>query len=134
MRWAGYDATRIGDVDEEDDLQGSANAERRALARRALVSAALSLPVVLMAMVPGLQFDGWQWLACAFTIPVVGWAGLPFHRAALRGLRHGTTTMPASVTRAVAPVRATGEWTSLLPSAASRWSGYGSGWAKRRSR
>ncbi|MFT4036168.1 MAG: copper-translocating P-type ATPase, partial [Patulibacter sp.] len=44
-------------------------------------------------MVPALQFDGWQWVMLTLTVPVIGWAGLPFHRATLRGLRHGTTTM-----------------------------------------
>ncbi|MBJ7471400.1 MAG: cation-translocating P-type ATPase, partial [Solirubrobacteraceae bacterium] len=92
VRWAGYDAEHVGTHDEaraavkqeEDRLQ---------LKRRALISAALSLPLVLMAMVPSLQFDYWQWVALALATPVVFWAGLPFHQAALRGLAHRTTTM-----------------------------------------
>ena len=34
-----------------------------ALRRRVVVSALLSLPVLLLSMIPALQFDDWQWLA-----------------------------------------------------------------------
>jgi Cu+-exporting ATPase len=44
-------------------------------------------------MVPGLQFDYWQWVALGLTIPIVFWGGLPFHRSALKSARHGTSTM-----------------------------------------
>ena len=36
-----------------------------------------------MAMVPALQFDGWQWLSLTLAAPVVVWGAWPFHRAAL---------------------------------------------------
>ena len=48
-------------------------------------------------MLPPLQFAGWEWVAFALTTPVVLWAGLPFHRAAWRSLRHGTATMDTLV-------------------------------------
>jgi Cu+-exporting ATPase len=92
VRWAGYDATPLG-VRDEDAATATAEAERRSLRRRAIVSAALSVPVMLLAMVPSLQFDGWQWVTFALTTPVILWAALPFHRATIRGLRHRTTTM-----------------------------------------
>ena len=57
------------------------------------VSASLSLPVLLLAMVPSLQFDGWQWISFALTTVVVFWGGAEFHRAALNALRHGAATM-----------------------------------------
>ena len=60
---------------------------------RLLVAVALSAPVLALAMIPALQFDGWQWLSLALATPVVLWAGWPFHRAAWRGLRHGAATM-----------------------------------------
>jgi len=63
------------------------------LRRRLVVSAVLSLPVLLMSMIPALQFDGWQWLALALATPVVFWGGQPFHRAAWANLRHGAATM-----------------------------------------
>jgi Cu+-exporting ATPase len=64
-----------------------------ALRRRLLISAALSLPVLLLSAVPSLQFDYWQWLALQLATPVVLWAAWPFHRAAWASLRHGTATM-----------------------------------------
>jgi P-type Cu+ transporter len=63
------------------------------LRTRLLVSAALSLPVLLLAMVPPLQFDGWQWLSLQLATPVVLWGGWQFHRAALLNARHGAATM-----------------------------------------
>jgi Cu+-exporting ATPase len=60
---------------------------------RALVSAALAIPVVALAMIPALQFDYWQWVSLALATPVVVWGAAPFHRAAWVNLRHGATTM-----------------------------------------
>ena len=61
--------------------------------RRLLVSAVLSLPVLVLAMVEPVQFDNWQWLSFQLATPVVLWGGWPFHRAALLNLRHGAATM-----------------------------------------
>ncbi|WP_435057203.1 heavy metal translocating P-type ATPase [Streptomyces sp. bgisy060] len=71
--------------------------ELAALRRRLVVSAVLAAPVVLLAMVPSLQFDDWQWLSLTLASPVVVWGGLPFHRAAWTNLRHGTATMDTLV-------------------------------------
>ena len=60
---------------------------------RLIVSALLSLPVLLVSMIPALQFDNWQWLALNLATPVVLWGAWPFHRAAWANLRHGTATM-----------------------------------------
>ncbi|MGW2874258.1 heavy metal translocating P-type ATPase, partial [Kitasatospora sp. NPDC001225] len=64
---------------------------------RLLTSAVLAVPVVLLSMVPALQFTDWQWLAFALTGPVVVYGGLPFHRAAWTNLRHGAATMDTLV-------------------------------------
>lgn len=64
-----------------------------ALRTRLMVSAALTVPVVAMAMIPALQFTNWQWLSLTLAAPVVVWGALPFHRAAWTNLRHGTATM-----------------------------------------
>ncbi len=63
------------------------------LRNRLLVATALSIPIVLIAMIPPLQFDNWQWLSLQLATPVVLWAGYPFHRVAWRNLRHGTASM-----------------------------------------
>ncbi|MGW0751178.1 heavy metal translocating P-type ATPase [Streptomyces sp. NPDC002587] len=71
--------------------------ELAALRQRLLVSAALALPVVLLSMVPALQFDNWQWLSLTLAAPVVVWGALPFHRAAWTNARHGAATMDTLV-------------------------------------
>ncbi|MGV4885208.1 heavy metal translocating P-type ATPase [Streptomyces viridosporus] len=76
---------------------GQEDAESAALRRRLTVSALLALPVVLLAMVPPLQFDHWQWLSLTLAAPVVVWGALPFHRAAWTNLRHGAATMDTLV-------------------------------------
>jgi Cu+-exporting ATPase len=65
----------------------------RPLRNRLVISAGLTVPLVLVAMIPPVQFDGWEWLALVLATPVVLWAGLPFHRAALLNARHLTATM-----------------------------------------
>jgi P-type Cu+ transporter len=63
------------------------------LRQRLLISLALTVPVVAMAMVPALQFTYWQWLSLALAAPVVIWGAWPFHKAAWANLRHGSATM-----------------------------------------
>ncbi|MDX3133599.1 heavy metal translocating P-type ATPase [Streptomyces europaeiscabiei] len=67
------------------------------LRQRLTVSVLLAVPVILMSMVPALQFDNWQWLSLTLAAPVVVWGGLPFHRAAFTNLRHGAATMDTLV-------------------------------------
>src|SRR5215218_2696649 len=64
-----------------------------ALARRLAVAVVLTLPLTLLTTVPSLQFSGWEWLALVLSTPVVFYAGLGFHRAALRSARHLEATM-----------------------------------------
>ncbi|MFD8978827.1 heavy metal translocating P-type ATPase [Streptomyces sp. NPDC059564] len=71
--------------------------ELAALRQRLLVSAALALPVVLLSMVPALQFDNWQWLSLTLAAPVAVWGAFPFHRAAWTNARHGAATMDTLV-------------------------------------
>ncbi|MGE2692374.1 heavy metal translocating P-type ATPase [Mycolicibacterium pulveris] len=63
------------------------------LRRRLLISLALTVPVIAMAMVPALQFPNWQWLSLTLAAPVVVWGAWPFHQAAWTNLRHRTATM-----------------------------------------
>ncbi|WP_203655499.1 heavy metal translocating P-type ATPase [Actinocatenispora rupis] len=69
----------------------------RPLRRRLVGAAALTVPVLLLTMVPAVRFPGWQWLALALAAPVVTWGAWPFHRAALTNLRHGAATMDTLV-------------------------------------
>jgi Cu+-exporting ATPase len=68
---------------------------------RLIVSAVLSLPVLLLSMVPAFQFDNWQWLALNLATPVVVWGAWPFHQAAWANLRHGAATMDTLVSLGV---------------------------------
>ncbi|WEH41744.1 heavy metal translocating P-type ATPase [Streptomyces sp. AM 2-1-1] len=82
---------------DADGVSDTADGPLAALRQRLAVSALLSVPVVLLAMVPALQFDNWQWLSLTLAAPVVVWGGLPFHRATWTNLRHGAATMDTLV-------------------------------------
>jgi Cu+-exporting ATPase len=87
----GYEAPISADHDE---------AERRReadLRRRWIVAIVLGVPVVVLSMVPALQFEHWEWVVGALTTPIVFWCGWGFHRAAAMNLRHGATTMDTLV-------------------------------------
>jgi Cu+-exporting ATPase len=60
---------------------------------RLIAAAVLTVPLVLLAMIPALQFSGWEWVALALSTPVVFWSGASFHRAAARNARHLAATM-----------------------------------------
>ena len=82
---AGYSA-QLADTVDDDDATAS-------LRRRVGMSAALSLPVLLVSMVSALQFDGWEWVALGLATPVVLWGAWPFHRATWTHLKHRAVTM-----------------------------------------
>jgi Cu+-exporting ATPase len=98
------------DLDHGDARVDAASAERDSLRQRLLVSTVLTSPVVLMSVIPALQFPNWQWLAFALSGPVVVWGAWPFHSAAVKNLRHGAATMDTLI--------------SLGVSAAFAWSVY----------
>jgi P-type Cu+ transporter len=94
---AGYQAVlpaaepaRAGRGHAHPDL---AEDETAALRRRLVISAALSLPVLVLAMVRALQFDNWQWLSLQLATPVVIWGAWPFHKAAWQNAKHAAATM-----------------------------------------
>ncbi|WP_122818834.1 heavy metal translocating P-type ATPase [Nocardioides pantholopis] len=98
---AGYSATlpqpAAAAGGSEADAEEPAERELRTLRDRLVVSAALTVPVIAMAMVPALQFEYWQWLSLTLAAPVAVWGAWPFHRAAWTNLRHGATTMDTLV-------------------------------------
>ncbi|MBI0294875.1 cadmium-translocating P-type ATPase [Streptomyces sp. PRKS01-29] len=69
---------------------------------RLLITALLAVPVLVLSMVPGLQFRNWQWLCFVLAAPVVVWGAWPFHLRAARGLRHSAATMDTLVSLGVA--------------------------------
>ncbi len=96
----GYTAALPAPPDAGQDADAAAGS-RRELRLRMLVSVALALPVVLLAMVPALQFPDWRWASLAAATPVATWGAWPFHRAALIGARHGAATMDTLVSLGV---------------------------------
>lgn len=112
---AGYGAT-LPRPPQDDALEGEKAVEdpTRSLRQRLVLSAVLTVPVVLLAMVPAWQFTNWQWLSLTLAAPVVTWGAWPFHRAAWVNLRHATSTMDTLI--------------SLGTSAALGWSVYALFW------
>jgi Cu+-exporting ATPase len=95
---AGYAAALPAATSSTADDEGEeSDPELDALRERLVVSAVLSVPVILMAMHPFFQFTNWQWASLALAAPVVVWGAWPFHKAAFANLRHGTTTMDTLV-------------------------------------
>ena len=90
---AGYTATPPAPERPVGEESPDSDEELREPRTRLQVCLALSLPVVLMAMIPPLQFVYWQWASLTLAAPVVVWGALPFHLAAFRNARHGTATM-----------------------------------------
>ena len=98
---AGYSARDARPTVADAPLASAAPDEARRLRDRLTVSAILSAPVIVLAMVPALQFEYWQWLSLTLAAPVVVWGAWPFHRAAWTNLRHGAATMDTLISLGV---------------------------------
>jgi P-type Cu+ transporter len=101
VQGAGYTARQpvrpgIATVEGRTEVPDGGRSES-GLRTRLVVSAVLSLPVLVLSMVPAAQFDRWAWMALALTTPVALWGAWPFHRAAAMNLRHGAATMDTLV-------------------------------------
>ncbi|MDA8371109.1 MAG: heavy metal translocating P-type ATPase [Nocardiopsaceae bacterium] len=88
-------AAKAAPATEENDT--AADDSLRALRNRTIVSLALSIPVIAMAMIPALQFTYWQWASLTLAAPVAVWGALPFHTAAWKNLKLGAATMDTLV-------------------------------------
>ena len=93
----GYTAKPVTKIPQDDDKHNDVVSLRR----RLVISAILTIPVVIMAMVPIAQFNYWQWVSLVLATPVVLWGAWPFHRATLLNLRHGNTTMDTLISLGV---------------------------------
>jgi P-type Cu+ transporter len=92
---AGYEAKPRCAVGEGDGDPDSDHA--RYLLIRLAVAAVLFVPLadlsVMFAVVPSTRFTGWGWVLTALALPVVTWAAWPFHRVAIRNVRHRGASM-----------------------------------------
>ncbi len=103
-----------GDDHGSDDLSAPTPDRGTDLRRRLRVSAVLTVPVLLLSMIPALQLPGWQWVVAALALPVATWAAWPFHRAAARAARHGASTMDTLVSIGIVAATAWSLWALLL--------------------
>jgi P-type Cu+ transporter len=115
---AGYTAALPAPPAAEASQDGEPSAARPLL-RRLAVCIPLAVPVVVLAMAPGAQFPGWQWLSLALATPVAAWGAWPLHRAAARSLRHATATMDTLVSLGVVAAYAWSLYALLLGGAGS---------------
>jgi Cu+-exporting ATPase len=98
----------VADADAEPDDR------TLALRRRLILAVAFGVPVLLLSMIPALQFDGWQWIALALATPVSTWSAWPFHRAMVRNLQHRQTTMDTLISIGVIAAFAWSLWALLF--------------------
>ena len=94
----GYQAALPAPADDSHDTDPVV----RDLGQRLAVCVPLAVVVIVLAMVPAIQFTGWQWVSLLLAAPVAGWGAWPLHRAALAGLGHAAATMDTLVSLAVA--------------------------------
>ncbi|MER3390380.1 MAG: heavy metal translocating P-type ATPase [Microcella sp.] len=98
---AGYSATLVVPREASaasGDREGlgarhSATDELGALRQRLIISTVLTVPVLVLSMIPALQFTNWQWLALALASPVAVWGAWPFHRVASHNARRFIASM-----------------------------------------
>ena len=107
----GYQARTLDDLSEE---QRDRSVD---LERRLILAIAFGVPVLVLSMVSGLQFDGWQWVTLSLALPVALWSGFPFHRSMMVNLRHGETTMDTLVSIGVLASTAWSIWALFATSA-----------------
>ncbi|QYN34257.1 heavy metal translocating P-type ATPase [Pseudonocardia sp. DSM 110487] len=98
---AGYTAELPRPPAARNDDEAPEDDSTRPLRNRLITSAVLAVPVIVLSMIPALQFTYWQWIALALAGPVVTWAAWPFHRAAWANLRHGAATMDTLISMGV---------------------------------
>ncbi|NNH08647.1 heavy metal translocating P-type ATPase [Cellulomonas fimi] len=102
------------EMDADEDTSAPTDARGTDLRRRLRVAAVLTVPVLLLSMIPALQFRGWQWVVAALALPVATWAAWPFHKAAARAARHRASTMDTLVSIGIVAATGWSLWALLL--------------------
>lgn len=102
------------EMDADEDTSAPTDARGTDLRRRLRVATVLTVPVLLLSMIPALQFTGWQWVVAALALPVSTWAAWPFHKAAARAARHGASTMDTLVSIGIVAATGWSLWALLL--------------------
>ncbi len=127
---AGYTAT-ASSTEQADQAETPRDGDTAYLRRRLIVALALFIPLtdlsLMLSLVPSLRFPGWQWLLVACAAPVALWCAWPFHRAALKNARHGTSSMDTLVSLGI--IAACG-WSVYAMFVLDRGSGGGTLWQR----
>ena len=99
---AGYGAVDHSPNEETAETtaapEDNSDPEVESLRQRLIGATLLTVPVILMAMVPAFQFANWQWASLTLAAPVIVWAGWPFHKATWTNIKHGSVTMDTLIT------------------------------------
>jgi P-type Cu+ transporter len=102
---AGYAAREPAREQAGDDEDATAERDAAYLKRRLIVALVFFVPLtdlsLMLSLIPSLRFAGWQWLLVGCAAPVALWCAWPFHRAALKNARHGTSSMDTLVSLGV---------------------------------
>ena len=126
----GYSASVRGEQPASDGSGGLHG--RDSMLRRLRLGVVLTVPVVVLSMVPPLQFAGWQWVALVLATPVVLWCALPFHASTILNARHGAVTMDTLISLGVGAAYLWSLWALFLGDAGRigmtmEWSWFGGG-------
>ncbi|OKX86095.1 heavy metal translocating P-type ATPase [Corynebacterium glutamicum] len=126
---SGYGAFTMSspDVESEEEstpadsgqsrIDAARDHEAADLKHRVIVSALLSVPVVLVSMIPALQFNNWQWAVLTLVTPIFFWGGSPFHKATWANLKHGSFTMDTLVSLGTAAAYLWSLWALFIGNA-----------------
>ena len=128
---AGYQAALPAPADPDPAGQPGDPHSVAYLRRRLIVALVFFLPLtdlsLMLSLLPWMRFAGWQWLLVGCAAPVALWCAWPFHRAALKNARHGSSSMDTLVSLGI--VAACG-WSVYAMFALDQASAGGSLWTR----
>jgi len=132
VRATGYGAEVIGGaadhpLDDQADSGTPEETDQRISAVDVISAAVLTVPVVVLGMVPGIEVNNSGWVQLILATPVVLWAAWPFHRAAFVNARHGASTMDTLVSLGVLVAYLSSAYVVLTGGSASGAGGGGMG-------
>jgi Cu+-exporting ATPase len=119
----GYGARAAADTTPHEEEKREAR-ELGDILRRTIVSAALTLPVLVIAM-GDIRFRGRELVQLALTLPVYLWAGRPFLSGMVQTLKHRTANMDTLVGLGTTAAMLLSTATTFFPAALAHAPGHG---------
>ncbi|MGH7751873.1 MAG: heavy metal translocating P-type ATPase, partial [Gemmatimonadales bacterium] len=99
-----------GQFSDADRDHGAHDEAASGLRPRLILAAVLTVPTVIISMVPAAHFPHWGWVMFALALPVVTWAAWPFHRATAVNARHLASTMDTLVSIGISAAFLVSAW------------------------